>query len=160
MRLLFTGVLDSICSKHLEQISKKRNLLPSCYLLQRTSWQLLFWELFWNFQESCFLAVFYNTFESMLLKQENACSPMNSLLSTLRVPFSFVRNFLFAKCYLTGGLTTNNKNFTDNFLKVRFCCKSVQVIGCFLLFIIKRCNPDSHFRYLFPSLALFNCLII
>ena len=85
---------------------------------------------------------------------------MNSLFLYLIVPFSFVRNSSFVKCYLTGGIITINENFIDNFSKVKFYCKSAQVIACFWIFTIKKCTLDGHFRYLFPSFALFNCLII
>ena len=107
-----------------------------------------------------FLVVFYDTFGRLLLKQENSCSPLNSLFLYLIVPFSFVRNSSFVKCYLTGGIITINENFIDNFSKVKFYCKSAQVVACFWIFTIKKCTLDGHFRYLFPSFALFNCLII
>ena len=115
---------------------------------------MFFWELF---QEGSFLVVFYDPFGCLLLKQENSCSPLNSLFLYLIFPFSFVRNSLFVKCYLTGGIITINENFIDNFSKVNFYCKSAQVIACFWIFTIRKCTLDGHFRYLFPSFALFNC---
>ena len=116
---------------------------------------MFFWELFWSFQEHCFLAVFYDTLGRLLLKQENTCSPMNSLFLYLIVPFSFVRSSLFVKCYLTGGIITINENFIDNFIKVRFYCKSAQVTACFWIFIIKKCTLDGHLKYKFHPVMYF-----